>query len=135
MGGLAQPVEVILPSGPRRGKAERNVACATLMRVIRKDIFAMENTSKSDWVVPALGGMLVAGAILVPVSEGIRDASDVCGVGFTSPVTACQPAILPSPDLPHRDHIPAATRNIAVTVATSTSTAATPTITVAPTSR
>jgi hypothetical protein len=93
----------------------------------------MESTCKPDWRVPALaGGLLVAGAILIPVSEGIRDATDVCGVGFTSPVTACQPAILPSPDLPHRDHVPAATRNIAVT-ATSTST--TLTISVAPTSR
>jgi hypothetical protein len=95
----------------------------------------MENTSNPDWVVPALvGGLLVAGAILIPVSEGVRDATDVCGIGFTRPVTACQPAILPLPDLPHRDHVPAATRNIAV-VATSTSTTATPTITVAPTSR
>ena len=93
----------------------------------------MENTSKPDWVFPGLaGGLLVAGAILIPVSEGIRDATDVCGVGFTSPVTACQPAILPSPDLPHRNHLPAATGNIAV-AATSTSTTATSAITVAPT--
>jgi hypothetical protein len=96
----------------------------------------MESTCKPDWRVPTLaGGLLVAGAILIPVSEGIRDATDVCGVGFTSPVTACQPAILPSADLPHRDHVPAATRNIAVTVTSSTSTTATSTITVAPTSR
>ena len=93
-------------------------------------------TSKPVWSVPAWAvGVLVGGAILIPVSEGIGDANDVCGVGFTSPVTACQPAILPSPDLPHHDHVPAATRNIAVTVATSTSAAATPTITVTPTSR
>jgi hypothetical protein len=97
----------------------------------------MESTStKPNWVPKLAGRLFVAGgAILIPVSEGIRDATDVCGVGFTSPVTVCQPAILPSPDLPHRDHVPAATRNVAVTV-TSTSATATPTtITVAPTSR
>ena len=96
----------------------------------------MESTStKPDWIVPKLAGrLLVAGAILIPVSEGIREAIDVCGVGFTSPVTVCQPAILPSPDLPHHDHVPAATRNIAVT-ATSTTATATPTITVTPMSR
>jgi hypothetical protein len=101
--------------------------------MIRKYFLAMEKTFRPDWAVLA-GGLLIGGAILIPVSEGIRDATDVCGVGFTSPVTACQPAILPSADLPHRDHVPA-TKDIAVTVATSTSTIATPTIAVAPSSR
>jgi hypothetical protein len=104
-----------------------------LVRVIRKDIFTMESTCKPDWRIPALaGGLLVAGAILIPVSEGIRDAIDVCGVGVTNLPTACQPAILPSPDLAHGDHVPAATGNIA-TVATSTSTTTSSAITLAPT--
>jgi len=97
----------------------------------RKDVFAMESTSR---VVPVwLGGLVVGGAIiLIPVSEGIRDTHDICGVGVTSPVTVCQPAILPSPDLPHGDHVPAATRNIPVAAASTTSTMATSTIAVAP---
>jgi hypothetical protein len=65
------------------------------------------------------------------VSEGI-DSVDFCRVGFTSPIAVCQPAILPSADLPHGDHVPAATRNIAV-VATSTSSTTATSITVAPT--
>ena len=98
-------------------------------------VLVME-TSKPVWVAPTWAkGLVVGGAIiLIPVSEGIRDAHDVCGVGVTSPVTVCQPAILPSPDLPDGDHVPAATRNIPVAAAstTSTSTMATSTIAVAP---
>jgi hypothetical protein len=99
-----------------------------------KDFWPEAETSKPSWLPVLAGGLLVGGAIVTSISEGI-DAVDFCRVGFTSPVSTCQPAILPSADLPHRDHVPAATRNIAVVATSTSSTTATPSITVAPTAR
>ena len=80
----------------------------------------MEKTFEIDWLPIFAGGLLVGGAILIPVSEGIRDANDVCGV--TREIVACQPAIVPDADLPHRDHVPATSGNTTVTaVSTATS--------------
>jgi hypothetical protein len=92
----------------------------------------MEKTFKPNWLPALTGGLLVGGAILIPVSEGIRDAIDVCG--FLRPVVACQPAILPPADMPHPDHAPASPWTIATT-ATSTSTTTLSPTTVTPTGR
>jgi hypothetical protein len=93
----------------------------------------MEKTFESNWLPIFAGGLLVGVAILTPVSEGIRDATDICSVSRQA--VASQPAILPDADLPHPDHAPAIASNIAVTVTTSTSTATTPSTTVTGMSR
>jgi carbohydrate-binding DOMON domain-containing protein len=95
----------------------------------------MEKTFEANWLPIFAGGLLV-GAILIPVSEGVRDATDVCGI--THQAVACQPAILPAADLPHPDHAPTTLKTITATVtstATSTSTGTMPSTTVTRTSR
>jgi hypothetical protein len=83
--------------------------------------FAMEKTFRREWIVA--GGLLVGGAIVLgPVSETIRDATDVCGIGRQT--IACAPAITGDPDLPHRDRVQVNAGTITVTV-TSTATSAT----------
>jgi hypothetical protein len=69
-------------------------------------------------------GLLIGGAIIVvPVSEAIRDATDICGIARQS--VACAPALTPDSDLPHRDHGPATSTQTSVITSTATSTAVT----------
>ena len=95
----------------------------------------MEKAFETNWLPIFAGGLLV-GATLIPVSEGVRDATDVCGV--THQAVACQPAITPAADLPHPDHAPTTARTVTTTVtstATSASTGTMPSTTVTETSR
>jgi carbohydrate-binding DOMON domain-containing protein len=91
----------------------------------------MQKAFEGNWLPVFTGGLLVGGAILIPVSEGVRDATDVCGI--THQAVACQPAIMPAADLPHPDHAPATPTTITTIVtstATSTSTGTMPSTTV-----
>ncbi len=101
----------------------------------RRDFLAMEKALEANWLPIFAGGLLV-GATLIPVSEGVRDATDVCGI--THQAVACQPAIVPAADLPHPDYAPTSPKTITTTVtstATSTSTGTMPSTTVTGTSR
>ena len=78
----------------------------------------METTFKSNWLPIFAGGLLVVvGGI---VQEDFRETSDGCG--FSRQSVACQPATLPSADLPHPDHAPAIPSTITVTVSSTTAT-------------
>jgi hypothetical protein len=101
-----------------------------------KDDFALtvETCKPASWLPTFAGGLLLVGGVVTAIFDG-KEAVDFCRVGFTNPVAACEPANLPPADLPHHDHAPATTRNIAVVATSTSSTSATPSITVAPTSQ